>query len=235
MGHGSAGEAMTLRPMRRPTTPLLLSTVALSTVALSTALLAGCAQAPEGTRGSGVVVTSEGQFLANTDANERASTVRHLVEDLDKALAPAFTAQVVIDELPVWHASAVQEGDGAWRWEKATARITLTGSGTPAVAPEELRTEIERYLAKRSRTATATIVVREAPAPVAAAPAAPAPAAPQASGPRTYTVQAGDTLADIATLFYGSPAPWRRIVEANPGLDPAQLTPGQALVIPPAP
>lgn len=224
---------MTLRAMRRPTIPLLLSPVLLA----SALHITGCGQAPEGTRGSGVVVTSDGQFLANTDANERANTVRHLVEDLDKALAPAFTAQVVINELPVWHASAVLEGDGTWRWEQATARITLTGSGTPAVAPEELRGEIERYLAKRSRSATATIVVREA-APVAAAvPVATATAtpAPVANGPRTYTVQAGDTLADIATLFYGSAAPWRRIVEANPGLDPAQLTPGQALVIPPAP
>lgn len=225
MGHGSAGEAMTLRAMRRPTIPLLLLAL----------LTAGCATAPEGTRGSGMVITGDGRFLANTDANERAETVRHIAEDLDKALAPAWKSAVAIDELPVWRASGIQADDGIWRWKRATAHVALTGEGSLPLTVDELRAGVAAYLAKRADTVDVQMAITPAKAatPVADPPAQAPHPAPTAT--RTYTVQAGDTLADIATLFYGSAAPWRRIVEANPGLDPAQLAPGQALVIPPAP
>jgi nucleoid-associated protein YgaU len=75
-----------------------------------------------------------------------------------------------------------------------------------------------------------------APATVAAAPApasAPVTATAAVSAtPRTYTVQPGDTLADISTLFYGAPEHWRRITTANPAVDPARLSPGTVLSIP---
>jgi nucleoid-associated protein YgaU len=45
-------------------------------------------------------------------------------------------------------------------------------------------------------------------------------------------VQEGDTLALISAVFYGSANEWRRIVDANPGLDPASLTVGRELIIP---
>lgn len=214
---------MTLRPMRRPTIPLLL---------LAAGLVSGCATGPDGSRGNGVIITSEGRFIANTDANERTEVVAHIVNDLDAALAPAWKSTVAIDELPVWRPSGIQPDDGSWRWERATAHVALTGDGPLPITVEELRAGVASYLAKRARTVDVQVTTGAAKP---AAPVAQTAAHPVPTAARTYTVQAGDTLADIATLFYGSPAPWRRIVEANPGLDPAKLAPGQELVIPPAP
>ncbi|MHC5067586.1 MAG: LysM peptidoglycan-binding domain-containing protein [Planctomycetota bacterium] len=61
------------------------------------------------------------------------------------------------------------------------------------------------------------------------------PAATPTTAGQRYQIQAGDTLATIASVFYGSPQHWRLIADANPGLDPAALKPGTTLVIPPAP
>jgi len=47
--------------------------------------------------------------------------------------------------------------------------------------------------------------------------------------PRTYTVQPGDTLMSVARA-HGFPV-WR-LVEANPGIEPGELRPGQQIVIP---
>ncbi len=49
-----------------------------------------------------------------------------------------------------------------------------------------------------------------------------------------YTVQAGDTLRRIAASYYGDPALFTRIYEANRDRmhDPDDLRPGQRLVIP---
>ena len=49
-----------------------------------------------------------------------------------------------------------------------------------------------------------------------------------------YTVQKGDTLQKIASKFYGSTKPWRKIYEANQASmkSPDSIYPGQQLVIP---
>jgi tetratricopeptide (TPR) repeat protein len=51
---------------------------------------------------------------------------------------------------------------------------------------------------------------------------------------RRYTVQRGDTLASISRRFYKSSARWQRILDANADVlsKPADLKPGQTLVIP---
>jgi nucleoid-associated protein YgaU len=61
-----------------------------------------------------------------------------------------------------------------------------------------------------------------------------APAVPTAepTGARTHVVKAGETLGVIAAKEYGSAKQWKRILDANPGLDPARLHLGQRLVIP---
>lgn len=51
--------------------------------------------------------------------------------------------------------------------------------------------------------------------------------------PAVYVVQPGDTLSGIALSVYGSRGEYRRIVEANPGLDPDRIRIGQKLKIPP--
>lgn len=159
---------------------------------------------------------------------------------------PTITAQVVLtghDALPL-SVTAVHDGVV----EYLNKKVDRHGIVTVTVTTKE-RTAAPMPALASTPVATPGPVapVAVAPAPIAPAPATPttpvsatsaavAPAAtPTAPAQRTYTVQAGDTLADIATLFYGSPTPWREIVAANPGLDPAKLTPGQTLVIPPKP
>lgn len=63
---------------------------------------------------------------------------------------------------------------------------------------------------------------------------------PQISQPavtnQIYNVVSGDTLSKIATKFYGNPAKWNSIFEANKDTlsSPDDLRAGQTLVIPPA-
>jgi nucleoid-associated protein YgaU len=72
------------------------------------------------------------------------------------------------------------------------------------------------------------------PSPVASPSPSPSPAA----GGETYTVAEGDTLASIAEKFYGDPALWRPIYDANRsaiGDNPDNLKIGTTLRIPPKP
>lgn len=57
--------------------------------------------------------------------------------------------------------------------------------------------------------------------------------APQPEG-REYTVKSGDTLSKIAKDFYGDPAKWPEIFEANSDVikNPDLIHPGQKLRIP---
>ncbi|MBI3322737.1 MAG: LysM peptidoglycan-binding domain-containing protein [Candidatus Omnitrophica bacterium] len=94
-----------------------------------------------------------------------------------------------------------------------------------------------------------TQVAQSAPALEPVAPLTPPPAyeepgweepAPSRStkegGSAAYTVQKGDTLQKIASKFYGTSKPWRKIYEANQASlkSPDSIYPGQKLVIPPA-
>jgi nucleoid-associated protein YgaU len=58
----------------------------------------------------------------------------------------------------------------------------------------------------------------------------------QASNPytQTYTVVSGDTLSKIAQKYYGDPALYTKIFEANRDVlrDPNKIMPGQKLRIP---
>jgi nucleoid-associated protein YgaU len=63
--------------------------------------------------------------------------------------------------------------------------------------------------------------------------ATPAPVAAATTTPGgTHTVAKGETLGDISATHYGTTKHWRKIVEANPGLDPARLKIGQVIQIP---
>ncbi|HEY1922798.1 MAG TPA: LysM peptidoglycan-binding domain-containing protein [Tepidisphaeraceae bacterium] len=76
-----------------------------------------------------------------------------------------------------------------------------------------------------------------APTPVPSAPASvqPAPTAaptPVAAGPRTHRVASGESPYSIAQSEYGNGRYFKRILAANPGIDPRHLKIGQILVIP---
>jgi nucleoid-associated protein YgaU len=64
-------------------------------------------------------------------------------------------------------------------------------------------------------------------------PSPPASAAPvPAAGPRTHRVESGESPYSISQSVYGSPRYYKRILAANPGIDPRRLKIGQVLVIP---
>jgi nucleoid-associated protein YgaU len=67
-----------------------------------------------------------------------------------------------------------------------------------------------------------------------APPAEAAAPAPSDAAPRSYTVQAGDTLSKIAKQFYGSANEYPKIFEANRDklANPDKIQVGQELVIP---
>lgn len=67
---------------------------------------------------------------------------------------------------------------------------------------------------------------------------APAPAPVETPAPtpegKTHTVASGELLGDIALKYYGSSKAWKKIQEANAGVDPKNLKVGQKLIIPAA-
>jgi len=74
------------------------------------------------------------------------------------------------------------------------------------------------------------------PKPGTATPPKPTPPAPKAAGaPCDYVIQQGDTLSAISRHFYGTTRYWRRILEANPGLNERRLRIGRRIRIPSAP
>ena len=73
-------------------------------------------------------------------------------------------------------------------------------------------------------------VVSDTPTPVAAAPA-PEAATPKITG-STYVVQKGDSLSRIARAKYGNTSAIKKIKDANPGIDPNNIKPGQKINLP---
>lgn len=182
----------------------------------------------------GIVITGDGKVGANNARNQRESCQETLRIAIEDDLGIGWTARVAIDELPVWVESR-SGGDGDWRWERMTARVEVIAPAGAALAEakrDELDTDSRKYLLRK--------LVRQDPTLLAftfrsgaALPAQPVVAANP--GQRSYILQAGDTLADISTAFYGSPQHWRALLAANPGLDPTAMRPGTAIVVPPLP
>lgn len=77
-----------------------------------------------------------------------------------------------------------------------------------------------------------TTIIIPAIAAVAASTRGSAAPVPAVAGQRSHTVVKGDVLGSIAKRYFGDAREWRRIVDANPGVDPKRLRPGQVLIIP---
>lgn len=101
------------------------------------------------------------------------------------------------------------------------------------------------YAAEGPAWSTRTETAEEpAPPPPATEPAAaaeesvpaptpePAPAPEPGAAPRTYTVEAGDTLWAIAERFYGDGSRYQVIADASGISNPDLIQPGQVLTIP---
>lgn len=196
----------------------------LRTLLLAASLLlvvAGCGD----TMSRGIVITGDGKVGANNARNQRESAQDRLRIAIEDDLGKGWSIRVTIDETPVWIEERISD-DGFWRWEKLTAAIEISppvGGQLSEAKRADLEAGAREYLLQK--------LVKKDPALLAfslkvnaAVPAA----VPQMAGQRTYVVQAGDTLADLSTAFYGGPQHWRLIAEANPN----GLAPGQTVVIP---
>lgn len=185
----------------------------------------------------GVIIGADGQAAFHNAANVRAETERTIERALARELAPSWRSTVAIADDPRW-----DDDRESWRWPATMVRVELSGDASvpPPLDAPTITAAVIDYFANRLidakqpvQVTVATAAAREAAPADPAAPAAPANA--PANGPQPYTIQPGDTLARISAVFYGSPQHWRRIVEANPGLQPENLAVGREIVIPPAP
>ncbi len=208
--------------------------------ALTLALLlsTGCGDA----RSPGVIITGDGRMLDNTAENTRDEAARTIVSQLQPHLGEHWRVAASIAETPVWTPDRRGEG-GDWMWEQATVAIELVGDGqAPSpLAAEDVRGAVTSYMRPRVVRAAEHLAVSVAehadaarfevlsmPAPAAVV----SPLAHDDRHARSYVVQAGDTLADISTAFYGNPQHWKDVMKANPGVDFETLRVGATLVIP---
>jgi hypothetical protein len=194
----------------------------------------------------GYLITADGETLSNTAENYRMLTIDTIVKELDAQLGGHWRVEAAIAELPRYD-GADDVNDSGWMWAKATATITLVGDGTgePALNEAQVTKAVRDYLYRKVERAhsnlnvTTTRVVdamRFAQKPGKSGGTVTEkvekPVVPPTTTVRTYTVQAGDTWADLSVAFYGSAQHWRHLADANQG---GELTAGRAIVIPAKP
>lgn len=159
--------------------------------------------------------SSDGTSTA-TAAKARSRVELVLTENLSSYLGKDWTVGVSLAEEPAWDHIAED-----WRWTRATVAITLAGPETP-VDEAEITRAVREYLKDRMPYGHDPLIA------ITRNLALPGPQ----PGDRRYTIRAGDTLAKIAAAYFGSEDAWPALVDANPGLDPAKLTPGTVIVVP---
>ena len=184
----------------------------------------------------GIVITGDGKVGSNNARNQRENAQDTLRIAIEEDLGAGWGVRVAIDEVPNWVEERGND-EGVWRWEKMTARVEIVppvGKQLDEARLVELDRGSRSYLLKK--------IVKKDPARLALTVQAGVAAAVPATvtiksdgGARSYTIQSGDTLADISTAFYGTPQHWRAIQQANPGLDAGRLTVGAVIVIPAPP
>ncbi len=189
----------------------------------------------------GMMISSDGGVALNTPVRHRAQVIAHLASGLDQQLGAHWRSTVTILELPVYDDDYNRAFPDNWYWDKATVAVVLVGDGQQSLAVEikEISDAVWDYMHRRvdrpKRNLTVNVSTQVDAARFAALQhSASTPTAAGGAAQRTYTVQKGDTLAIISSVFYGTPDRWRQIVAANPGLDAANLVPGTQISIPPA-
>jgi hypothetical protein len=174
----------------------------------------------------GYIITEDGTMLSNSDVNQRDVTIQTIRSALDKQLGEHWRAQVNLPELPIYE-SDERNSSLSWTWKKASITVTLVGDGIVplTISEKEIYDEIVDFMSQKvfQPKKNLTIVVSQTVDVVQLT------ALKQLVRPRHYTVQFGDTWADLSQAFYGSAQHWRLLSEANQGGD---LTVGRVLVIP---
>ena len=121
-------------------------------------------------------------------------------------------------------AAALAVGCSNTKKPAANSAVTDIRSGNPAppppppppvVQPTQPAQPIQPVISDSAPVVTPTI----------------ATATPVITG-NTYTIQKGDTLYKIARAKYGNPTAVKKIIEANPGLDPNKIKAGQKINLP---
>ncbi|HEX3134678.1 MAG TPA: LysM peptidoglycan-binding domain-containing protein [Planctomycetota bacterium] len=102
----------------------------------------------------------------------------------------------------------------------------------PGVDPEGLKVGQKLKLPEIAGTTPAPSTGSSGTGTSGAGFGSPSTSAPASNPAATYTVKAGEYLEDIAQSQLGSRGAWKKIVDANPGIDPKKLRVGQKLVIP---
>ena len=187
------------------------------------------------------VVWSDGGMVSNTAENQRRSSEQRIMTSLIDDLGRDWTVAAHIHELPEWEEPEPDTDSGQYRWDRGcTVKVMLTAPPSAgAIDQPRLVKGIEDHVRARSRPSstvavqisvqrTVAVAVTEVPAASATTPVT----RPPVSGPRTYVIQSGDTLALISSVFYGNAQSWRTILDANPGLNPDQLVTGTTIVVP---
>ncbi len=118
--------------------------------------------------------------------------------------------------------------------------VTARASAEDALADrdqtiEQLQTELQSLRTQQANGGDTSTPATGEDGTTAPEPAGPEAAPTDANGNRTYEVQSGDNLSDIAQAVYGDPLAFGIIAEANnlSGSTPLQV--GQTLIIPPNP
>lgn len=210
---------------------------------------AGClTQANRTDYAHGVIMDVDGTMRSTTDDNVRDVHENQLQRDL-RAAAERDAAAITVSNAHNPEHGEDRHGIGTWTYAtvaldiRVPADFPLDDDRIEAIAFEHYRRKLER---PRSTAAERFTLGIDRTAPATASPAETDPAGTageetQAAGEkaqaastdaRRYRVQPGDTLATIAAVFYGDAQHWRRIVDANPGLDPAALPVGETIAIP---
>lgn len=201
---------------------------------VSLCVLIGC----DGAHG---VVFRNGRLEANTAENQRDQICALLAGQIERDLGPHWRASVAIAELPEYEQDD-RDLDAEWYWKKATVIVALIGDGQAELAKSEadvtagVTSYMKRRVQRRKDALTVTTTSAQDPqkfAALAQAQDTPPAGEKSATANRAYTIQSGDTLADISIAFYGTPQRWRQIAAANPGLEADKLKPGDVIVIPP--
>jgi LysM repeat protein len=193
-----------------------------------------------GSDGRGFVFDEQGGG-DNTPERARDRTARRLCNVIHDEVAITGDIQVHIREMPTWHDGGRHREEG---WYFAYASVTVRVPASDNSHDDDIREAARSYLRPAVIGGIDDIAItvehsQPSPTPENVAVTEISPASTASTAPAnksgTYIIQAGDTLAQISAVFYGSPQHWRRIAEANAGLDPADLHIGETIRIPPAP
>ena len=121
-----------------------------------------------------------------------------------------------------------------WAAPASPGGVPLRTGGKPAIEPRQTKPTAATTNAAACQLEPARLLgeIAVVPAPPGAPPIVPQPANTNLQGRATYTVLKGDTLSALAARFLGNSNRWHDIAAANPGVTPATLKVGQAIVIP---